>query len=104
MGAIVTAGQSAALGAGASAPIAYLHGFDEALRLAAVLVLAGAIVAVAMIRNAGSDSANQPRLRTTVARCQRGEGAPSFPRTDAPSVRPEPNHLIAAPAPDLLSN
>jgi EmrB/QacA subfamily drug resistance transporter len=50
MGAIVAAGTTSALKLGESKQLAYLHGFHEALRVAAVLALAGAVVAVLAIR------------------------------------------------------
>jgi hypothetical protein len=50
MGAIVASGVASATKAGDSAPIAYLHGFHDALRIGAILCLAGAVVAVSAIR------------------------------------------------------
>src|SRR3954454_10201558 len=50
MGAIVASGISTAVANGAPPPIAYLHGFHDALRVAAGLCLAGAVVAVLAIR------------------------------------------------------
>jgi EmrB/QacA subfamily drug resistance transporter len=51
MGAIVAAGAGAGAAA-ARTPDAFLHGFHDALRVAALLALAGAIVATAAIRKA----------------------------------------------------
>jgi len=50
MGAIVAAGISSAVKAGDAPQIAYLHGFHDALRVAAVLCIVGAAVAVLAIR------------------------------------------------------
>jgi hypothetical protein len=50
MGAIVAAGVSSSTGAGDPPQVAFLHGFHDALRVAALLCFAGAIVAVAAIR------------------------------------------------------
>jgi EmrB/QacA subfamily drug resistance transporter len=50
MGAIVASGAGAALKAGDSQPIAYLHGFHDALRVGSALCLAGAVVAALAIR------------------------------------------------------
>jgi EmrB/QacA subfamily drug resistance transporter len=50
MGAIVASGVSAAAAAGDSPKEAFLHGFHDALRIGAILCLAGAVVAVAAIR------------------------------------------------------
>ena len=50
MGAIVAAGVSTAVKAGDTPQIAYLHGFHDALRVAALLCLAGATVALLAIR------------------------------------------------------
>src|SRR3954462_9354650 len=46
MGAIVASGISTATKAGDPQPIAYLHGFHDALRVGSVLCIAGAVVAV----------------------------------------------------------
>src|SRR6478752_10773482 len=50
MGSIVAAGVSSSLSLGDDPRQAFLHGFHDALRVAALLCLAGAIVAVAAIR------------------------------------------------------
>jgi EmrB/QacA subfamily drug resistance transporter len=50
MGAIVAAGTSSALRAGDSQQAAFLHGFHDSLRVAALLALAGALVAALAIR------------------------------------------------------
>jgi EmrB/QacA subfamily drug resistance transporter len=50
MGAIVAAGVSSSTKAGDAPRIAFLHGFHDALRVGALLCLAGAVVAVAAIR------------------------------------------------------
>jgi MFS family permease len=50
MGAIVASGTAAALKAGDTQSAAYLHGFHQALRVAALLAFIGAIVAVTLIR------------------------------------------------------
>jgi len=50
MGAIVASGISTALANGDPQPIAYLHGFHDALRVGSLLCLAGAVVAVLAIR------------------------------------------------------
>src|SRR3954468_20932414 len=50
MGAIVASGISSGVASGAPQPVAYVHGFHDALRVAAVLCLAGALVAVLAIR------------------------------------------------------
>ena len=50
MGAIVASGTAAALKAGDTQSAAYLHGFHQALRVAALLAFVGAIVAVTLIR------------------------------------------------------
>jgi hypothetical protein len=50
LGAIVGSGTSTSLRLGNPAEIAYLHGFHNALRVAALLAFAGAIVALAAIR------------------------------------------------------
>ena len=50
MGAILAAGQSSSLRAGDSPRIAYLNGFHDSVTVAALLALAGAIVALALIR------------------------------------------------------
>jgi len=50
MGAVVASSEASSLRAGASRPEAFLHGFHDGLRIAAVLALAGAIVATVAIR------------------------------------------------------
>ena len=50
MGAIVAAGISSSVRAGDPQPIAYLHGFHDALRVGSALCVAGAVVAVLAIR------------------------------------------------------
>ena len=50
MGAIVASGTTSALQSGLGPQLAFLRGFHDALRVAALLAFAGAIVAVAMIR------------------------------------------------------
>ena len=50
MGAIVAAGVSSSLAAGSTQTDAFLHGFHDALRVAGLLALAGAIVATVAIR------------------------------------------------------
>jgi MFS family permease len=54
MGAIVASGE-----AGSHTPEAFLHGFHDALRVAAVLAFAGAVVATAAIRKQAHQSAPQ---------------------------------------------
>jgi predicted MFS family arabinose efflux permease len=62
MGAIVASASAAALRAGDSPQIAYLHGFHDALRIGSLLCLAGAVVAVLAIRKVehGHAPAAQP--------------------------------------------
>jgi MFS family permease len=50
MGAVVASASASSLAAGDDPRLAFLHGFHDALRIASVLALAGAIVATAMIR------------------------------------------------------
>jgi EmrB/QacA subfamily drug resistance transporter len=50
MGAVVAASEASSLRAGATRPEAFLHGFHDGLRIAAVLALVGAIVATVAIR------------------------------------------------------
>jgi EmrB/QacA subfamily drug resistance transporter len=50
MGAIVASAEATSLRAGDTARIAFLHGFHDSLRVAAVIALAGAVVATAAIR------------------------------------------------------
>jgi MFS family permease len=50
MGAIVAAGVSSSLASGSTQTDAFLHGFHDALRVAGLLALAGAIVATVAIR------------------------------------------------------
>ena len=57
MGALVASGQSTAMRAGDPPPVAYLHGFHSAVKIAALLALAGAIVAFAAIRRPVHDPA-----------------------------------------------
>jgi hypothetical protein len=50
MGAVVASASAASIAAGDNPKLAFLHGFHDALRIAAVLALAGAVVATTMIR------------------------------------------------------
>src|SRR6266850_1249194 len=50
MGAIVASGIKSSLKAGAAQPIAYLNGFHDALRVGSLLLVLGAIVAIAAVR------------------------------------------------------
>ena len=50
MGAVVASASASSLAAGDNPKLAFLHGFHDALRIAAGLALAGAVVATAMIR------------------------------------------------------
>jgi hypothetical protein len=50
MGAIVASGVSSSLDAGDTQRLAFLHGFHDALRVSALLALAGAAVATLAIR------------------------------------------------------
>jgi MFS family permease len=50
MGAIVASGIKSSLKAGDAQPIAYLNGFHDALRVGSVLLVLGAIVAIAAVR------------------------------------------------------
>jgi EmrB/QacA subfamily drug resistance transporter len=50
MGAVVASASASSLAAGDTPKLAFLHGFHDALRIAAVLALAGAVVATTMIR------------------------------------------------------
>lgn len=59
MGAIVAARTSRSLRPGDPSRIAYLHRFHDALKVAALLALAGAIVALAAIRKT-PDRAREP--------------------------------------------
>jgi EmrB/QacA subfamily drug resistance transporter len=63
MGAIVAAGVSTAVKAGDTPQIAYLHGFHDALRVAALLCLAGATVALLAIRKVE----HRPPVAETIA-------------------------------------
>jgi EmrB/QacA subfamily drug resistance transporter len=60
MGAIVASGESSSLGAGDPPQAAYLHGFHDSLTIAALLALAGAIVAFVLIRKSGHDPCESP--------------------------------------------
>jgi MFS family permease len=66
MGAIVASGESSSLGAGDTPQVAYLHGFHDAVAIAALLALAGAIVAFVLIRKRGDDPC-EPAIRPTRA-------------------------------------
>jgi EmrB/QacA subfamily drug resistance transporter len=52
MGAIVAGGISSSLAAGDPQPVAFVHGFHHALDVAAVIAIAGALVAAATLRHA----------------------------------------------------
>jgi EmrB/QacA subfamily drug resistance transporter len=69
MGAIVAAGTNTALKAGDSQPIAFLQGFHDALRVAALLAFAGAVVAALAIRKTvhAHPPANEPAPAVDVA-------------------------------------
>jgi len=60
MGTIVASGVSASLRVGDPPKIAYLHGFHHALDIAALLALAGAIVALAAIRKTPQQTKKEP--------------------------------------------
>jgi hypothetical protein len=60
MGAIVAAGVSSALAAGHNGTDAFLSGFHDALRVAALLAIAGAVVATAAIRKVEHRPAVEP--------------------------------------------
>jgi EmrB/QacA subfamily drug resistance transporter len=60
MGAIVASGISTSLRAGDPYPIAYLHGFHDALRVGALLCIVGAVIAVAAIRKIEHKHVPQP--------------------------------------------
>ena len=82
MGAIVAAGVSSSLRR-ATTPQAFLHGFHDALRVAAVLALAGAVVAVAAIRKVEHRApAAEPRRRP-----KRRDRAGAKPRLPAEARR-----------------
>jgi len=61
MGAIVAAGVSNGLKAGEPQPLAFTHGFQSALQVAALIALAGSVVAVATVRK--PQLAEQPRVQ-----------------------------------------
>jgi EmrB/QacA subfamily drug resistance transporter len=62
MGAIVASTTASSLKAGDPQPVAFLHGFHDGLRLAAVLAFAGAIVATAAIRKSAHHHEEQRDL------------------------------------------
>jgi EmrB/QacA subfamily drug resistance transporter len=66
MGAIVASTQSSSLRAGDPRPVAFLHGFHDGLRVAAIIAFAGAIVATAAIRKNVHPHAH-PRPQTEAA-------------------------------------
>jgi EmrB/QacA subfamily drug resistance transporter len=63
MGAIVASSIASSLRAGDPQPIAFLHGFHDALRVASAIALAGAVVATAAIRtHAGEHASERERV------------------------------------------
>src|SRR5215471_11859906 len=68
MGAIVAAGMASSLRRGDQPQIAYLHGFHNALNVAALLALTGAIVALTTIRNTASQPSPEHSPRRVTRR------------------------------------
>jgi len=60
MGAIVASGIASSLQAGDTQGAAFLHGFHDGLRVAALLAFAGAIVATIAIRKTVHHDAHEP--------------------------------------------
>jgi len=69
MGAIVASGA-----AGSHTPEAFLHGFHDALRVAAALAFAGAIVATSAIRKQAHQAAPQAAAVVPLDRRERSHG------------------------------
>jgi EmrB/QacA subfamily drug resistance transporter len=59
MGAIVASVSASSLRAGDARPLAFLHGFHDAVRVGALIMFVGAIVATAAIRKAAHHSAHE---------------------------------------------
>jgi len=66
MGAIVATATSTSLQAGDSPRIAFLHGFHNSLRVAAVIAFVGAIIATAAIRKQAHQHAREPERETVL--------------------------------------
>jgi MFS family permease len=66
MGAIIASVSASALEAGDSRPVAFVHGFHDALRVGAVILVAGAIVATAAIRKVEHEPAVSEDRRAAV--------------------------------------